>query len=265
MIASERREFDESLPLINPSQHLGSAVKQLTDIQNESIAGKSITGSSVGTQSVQLERKLSMHHNKILGSLLDKKDVIEGITVAPILGCILFAVLVLVRKNFVRASSGSRCRSSIPKMHQSALIWPTDPGSDHKNLPAPTNQNGVSGIVKNLLAAIRVKFENSADAERLQSSLSARLSSSIVACQRERMPVEEAETLVMQWQAIKAEALGPNHQVHALSDILDESMLVQVKHLFLGFCIVLCTPLSICLGVYPSFLIETITIFLNQR
>lgn len=43
------------------------------------------------------------------------------------------------------------------------------------------------------------------------------------------MPMEEAEALVKQWQIIKAEALGPSYQVHSLSEILDESMLVQVS------------------------------------
>ena len=46
---------------------------------------------------------------------------------------------------------------------------------------------------------------------------------------RKLMPMEEAEVLVKQWQIIKAEALGPRYQVHSLSEILDESMLVQVS------------------------------------
>ncbi|KAF6153300.1 hypothetical protein GIB67_003490 [Kingdonia uniflora] len=41
-------------------------------------------------------------------------------------------------------------------------------------------------------------------------------------------PVEEAEALVKQWQAIKAEALGPDHQLQSLSEVLSESMLTQV-------------------------------------
>jgi hypothetical protein len=44
--------------------------------------------------------------------------------------------------------------------------------------------------------------------------------------------VEEAEALVNHWQAIKAEALGPWYQVHSLSEVLDESMLAQVKYIF---------------------------------
>ncbi|XP_031406118.1 plastid division protein CDP1, chloroplastic isoform X2 [Punica granatum] len=197
-IASEGREYDGSLLLINPSQHLGSAVKQLTHIPNLGTAGKSINGSNVGMQSVQLERKLGAHHNNILGSLLDKKDVIGRITFATVLGCIVYATLGLVSKKLMRASGGSRWRSNIYKMDQSALVWPTDPCLDHE------------------------------DTERLRSSsLAASISSSIVAGQRKRMPVEDAEALVKQWQAIKAEALGPTHQVQRLSDILDESMLIQ--------------------------------------
>ena len=42
------------------------------------------------------------------------------------------------------------------------------------------------------------------------------------------MDTEEAEELVRQWENVKAEALGPTHQVYSLSEVLDESMLVQV-------------------------------------
>ena len=46
------------------------------------------------------------------------------------------------------------------------------------------------------------------------------------------MPFEEAEALVKQWQEIKAEALGPDHQIQTLSEILDGSMLFKVRLLF---------------------------------
>eukprot|EP01018_Ginkgo_biloba_P011458 Gb_02500 [translate_table: standard] len=44
---------------------------------------------------------------------------------------------------------------------------------------------------------------------------------------RQQMAFSEAEGLVRQWQSIKAEALGPNHEIHRLSDILSEPMLSQ--------------------------------------
>lgn len=47
---------------------------------------------------------------------------------------------------------------------------------------------------------------------------------------KRQMALEEAEALVKQWQAIKAEALGPNYQLQNLSEVLAESMLAQVKY-----------------------------------
>lgn len=60
------------------------------------------------------------------------------------------------------------------------------------------------------------------------SSLSVAYASPANMLHRRQMPLEEAEALVRQWQDIKAEALGPNHQIQALSDILAESMLSRV-------------------------------------
>ncbi|KAK1320598.1 hypothetical protein QJS10_CPA03g02601 [Acorus calamus] len=45
------------------------------------------------------------------------------------------------------------------------------------------------------------------------------------------MPLDEAEVLVRQWQTIKAEALGPNHEIESLSDVLGDSMLHQWQDL----------------------------------
>jgi len=44
---------------------------------------------------------------------------------------------------------------------------------------------------------------------------------------RTQMKFREAESLVRRWQSIKAEALGPNHEIHRLSEILAEPMLSQ--------------------------------------
>ncbi|KAJ6672766.1 PLASTID DIVISION PROTEIN CDP1 CHLOROPLASTIC-RELATED [Salix viminalis] len=75
---------------------------------------------------------------------------------------------------------------------------------------------------------IASRFGNRSDTKILQGSgLAASISSSIATISRKQMPVEEAEALVKHWQAIKAEALGPGHQVHSLSEVLDESMLAQ--------------------------------------
>ncbi|KAK1272989.1 hypothetical protein QJS04_geneDACA019186 [Acorus gramineus] len=48
---------------------------------------------------------------------------------------------------------------------------------------------------------------------------------------KRQMPLDEAEALVRQWQTIKAEALGPNHEIESLSDVLRDSMLHQWQDL----------------------------------
>lgn len=58
------------------------------------------------------------------------------------------------------------------------------------------------------------------------------MGASLNSCKKRSMRVEEAESLVKQWQTVKAEALGPNHQLHNLVDVLDGSMLLQVSNVF---------------------------------
>ncbi|CAL9112515.1 unnamed protein product [Musa textilis] len=48
---------------------------------------------------------------------------------------------------------------------------------------------------------------------------------------RRQMATEEAEALVQLWQDIKAEALGPSHQIQLLPSILSESILLKWQDL----------------------------------
>lgn len=93
-------------------------------------------------------------------------------------------------------------------------------------------RHGIASRLTELIKMVKLLFRNTSDTLYSQSScLPASLSTSNIAVTQRPMPLEEAEALVKQWQAIKAEALGPNHEVHSLSEALDESMLVQVKHM----------------------------------
>jgi hypothetical protein len=86
--------------------------------------------------------------------------------------------------------------------------------------------------MRKLLSMLKMQYGNQLDTKKLQSSrLAASISPSMETVSRKQMPVEEAEALVNHWQAIKAEALGPWYQVHSLSEVLDESMLAQVKYI----------------------------------
>ncbi|KAL9253470.1 Plastid division protein CDP1, chloroplastic-like protein [Drosera capensis] len=82
--------------------------------------------------------------------------------------------------------------------------------------------------IKNLISLAFSSLRNSSSGRSQKGScLTASLSSTLPAVRSRVMPVEEAEALVRQWQAVKADALGPNHQVHLLTDVLDDSMLHQ--------------------------------------
>ncbi|KAK9266988.1 hypothetical protein L1049_028603 [Liquidambar formosana] len=230
-LASDRRDLEESLPYTNSSRHLGSAVKQLAQVNlQSSISEKNAGGSNTSTQSVQVKRNLGAHHIEVWERWLVPRDVIGRITLVTILGCIVFTIFTTIKLSgmkFGKMRSASRC-SNKPNMDTSSLAWTLDSSLDHNVLPACINGNNIAGRLKKLLAIVKIKLRNCPDAGNIQNScLAASLSSSMTAVYRRPMPMEEAEALVKQWQAIKAEALGPSHQVCSLSEVLDESMLVQ--------------------------------------
>ncbi|KAH7529433.1 hypothetical protein FEM48_Zijuj05G0183500 [Ziziphus jujuba var. spinosa] len=110
--------------------------------------------------------------------------------------------------------------------YPSSVAWPPDYTVDNNVVPAYINGNGMAGRFKKLFTIVTKKFKKFSDAGDAQACRAAGLSS-MMAVSRRLMRMEEAEALVKQWQTIKAEVLGPSHEVHSLSEILDESMLAQ--------------------------------------
>ncbi|PQQ07774.1 plastid division protein CDP1 chloroplastic [Prunus yedoensis var. nudiflora] len=201
-LVSERRDFDESLSHMNSSQHLGAAVKQLapTDLQSPLILGKTGSGSSASASSVQLKRNLGMHHDKVWNGWVARGVLVGRITFVAVLGCIVFASLRLTGMKGNKMRSASKWSPSKPNTHTSSISWTTDSSVDSSLVPAYIMGNGLSGRLKKFLVTF---------------------------VKRRLMSIEEAEDLVKQWQAIKAEALGPSHEIDSLCEILDQSMLVQ--------------------------------------
>ncbi|KAF3438353.1 hypothetical protein FNV43_RR21115 [Rhamnella rubrinervis] len=221
-LVSERRDYDESLSRMNSSQNLGTAVKQLApiDLQSSLILDKNSSGSA---PSVQLKRNIGMHHNKGWESWLVRGDLLRSFTSVAVLGCIIFATFKLTR---IRTASKWVPNKSYT--HASSLAWTTDYSVDNNVVPAYIKGNRMAGRFKKLFTRFTKKSKEFSNAGDTQMSFpAAGLSSSMAGMSRKHMLVEEAEALVKQWQIIKAEALGPSYQVHSLSEILDESMLVQ--------------------------------------
>lgn len=232
-IALKRMHCGESLPNTNSSQHLGSAVKLLapTDLHSSLTLGKNGSGSNVSEPSVQLKRNLGLHHGRSWESWLGPSDMIGKITFAAVLGCIVFITFKLSGMNVRKMRIPSILGSSKPKIDTISHSWTSDSCLDYNMGPAYIRGSGIAGRMKQLLAMVKKHIMNPADSRKHQSSrLAASISTPMETLSRKQMPVGEAEALVKQWQAIKAEALGPRHQVHSLSEVLAESMLAQVKY-----------------------------------
>ncbi|XP_059643714.1 plastid division protein CDP1, chloroplastic [Cornus florida] len=223
-VASDRRAIEEPISYLNSSQHLGPAVKQLApcNLQNPLTAGKTNNGANVSTPSVQLKRNLGGHHNRVWDNFLGSYNVVGKIAFVTVLGCVLFAV------RLWRMGSASRWTSKKLRMNTSSVSWTMDSSLDQSVGPSYIKGISIAGILQKLLSGFKPQLRNCPDAANLQNPcLAASLSSSMTAVYKRPMAMEEAETLVKQWQATKAEALGPNHKVHNLFEVLDESMLLQ--------------------------------------
>ncbi|KAK9199844.1 hypothetical protein WN944_015037 [Citrus x changshan-huyou] len=226
-LASDGRDFEDSHTSIKSSRHLGSAVKQLTptDLQSPLIASKNSNGNNVSPSSAQLERRLGLQRSKVWESWLAGRNGIERIAFAAVLGCIMFFAVKLsgIRSNSVRNLSSSR-----QNMQMSSFVRTSDSSLGDSLGRTCIKRHGIASRLTELIKMVKLLFRNTSDTLYSQSScLPASLSTSNIAVTQRPMPLEEAEALVKQWQAIKAEALGPNHEVHSLSEALDKSMLVQ--------------------------------------
>lgn len=221
-LASDRRDIEEPLSYKNTSRHLGSAVKQLApaDLQSPLILGKNGNESDINPPSVQLKRNLGAYHSKVWENWLTTRDVVGRVTFVTVLGCVVLMTFKLSGLKFGRMRTTSRLASHKSIVETSSLARTTDPSLDCRS--------SITYKLKKLLVKVTKQLRNRSDGGNLQSSgLAANLSSSMAAVDRSPMPMQEAEMLVKQWQAAKAQALGPSHQIDSLSEVLDDSMLVQ--------------------------------------
>ncbi|ESQ47981.1 hypothetical protein EUTSA_v10020089mg [Eutrema salsugineum] len=211
-----------TMQFANSSQHLCTAVEQLaaTDLQSPVASAKTIDESGSSRPSVQLKRNLGLQQNKIWNGWLSQSSLIKRVSVVAILGCTVFFSLKLTGIRSGRLQSLPTWVYAKPRLE-------SDSGNFRRNL-ASVNRNGVVGNIKTLMGMFKIH----PDALYLKSSgQSATLSHPTSEVHKRPMLTEDAEELVRQWENIKAEALGPTHQVYSLPEVLDESMLVQWRTL----------------------------------
>lgn len=230
-LASDRRALEMPLSYTNSSRHLGSAVKQLapSNLQGTLTVGKASSESNDTMPSVQLKRNLGTHPDKLWKSWLGSYNVFGKIAFVMALGCILFATLKLSAMQLWRVRSSARWASGKAGITDSSL--------DRSLGPAFISGNSIAYKLKKLTSVFKMQIgRNHPDAANLRSSgITASLSSSVKAVYKSPMPMKDAESLVKQWQAVKAEALGPGHKVHSLFQVLDGPMLAQVNFVWICF------------------------------
>lgn len=224
----ERRDVEESRSYMSSSPSLGFAVKQLTptDLRSSLLSGRNETGSNTIESPVQVKRNLGSHRNSgIWHSYFPQGHIFERITYLTVLGCIAFASIKLSGIGLSKTLTGSHWAST--KANDN-IAWTAD-SADYPVVPAYIRQSTMANKVKRILSMFKILLlhqSGTGNHSDLHTTLTS--SSSPINVSRRPMPVEEAETIVRQWQTIKAEALGPCHEVNCLAQVLDESMLAQV-------------------------------------
>ncbi|GAU41824.1 hypothetical protein TSUD_299900 [Trifolium subterraneum] len=223
----ERKDFEEPRSYMSSSPNLGFAVKQLTptDLQGSLLSGKNENGSNPSEPPVKVNRNLGTYHNGIWNNHFIPAQLFERITHVTILGCIAFASMKLLGMNLGKNFTGSNWAST--KAHNSTS-WTANSSVNYSVGPTNMRRSSIANKLKRIMSTVKLQFLPQSDAgsrSDLHSALTS--SSSPLNVYRRLMPVEEAETLIREWQTIKAEALGPSHEVNGLAQVLDESMLAQ--------------------------------------
>ncbi|KNA09829.1 hypothetical protein SOVF_149940 [Spinacia oleracea] len=217
-VLSDRIVSDDRLASLVSSQHLGPAVKQLTptNLRSPLQEAKSGTQSDTCTPSPQLKRDLGSHRHKAANSWMAKGDIVGHITFVTILGCIVFATSKMLGR---QGGHVYDYRLANRKTLSSTLGDHSGHNGMHSNFAAAMQQ---------FLSTLKLRSKNHPNTgNRKISSVTAGLSSPTPTIYERVMTLEEAEDLVNQWQVIKAEALGPDHQIDSLFDILDDTMLLE--------------------------------------
>ncbi|CAM8918643.1 unnamed protein product [Rhodiola kirilowii] len=215
------------------SLKVGSAVQQLTqaNVQSPLLSDSDSTCNS-DSPTVQLKRTLGANYDRDWKIRSALSGTVEKMSFMTVLGCIIFVLVKLSSFKFA-ANYRTSGRASNNLISESSSLGRTGDTSISAHVGhVHTTQSTIPVRLLKLLTAVESKLKRYSDAVPLPASCpAASLSSSMTSVFRRPMPLEEAEALVKQWQAVKAEALGPSHQIHSLSEVLDESMLLQWQEL----------------------------------
>jgi ARC6-like, IMS domain len=151
--------------------------------------------------------------NPELQQMGDWLGAAQKLAYSALLGCVIFAAFKILAGQF-----GHTKPIKFPIKHQ------------HENSTTTlsvTSSSSISHGIWNRLGKVAAILNIKPHKNHQNFGTDGRLEDHLI-CRKREMAIEEAEELVKLWQDIKAEALGPLHQISPLSSILDESMLEKV-------------------------------------
>ncbi|KAJ0963942.1 hypothetical protein J5N97_029064 [Dioscorea zingiberensis] len=214
---------------LNSTRHLGEAVRQLAPADSQSRLNMNKSTGTIRGPSVQVKRNPGQTHLRFWEHWWLMRDVTGRIGYAAVVVCIFVGSFKFFLLRFGQNEVAYRLQPTQQKLNTSTLAWTMDHSPDPRTNFAHNNKKAFTQLGE-LLAMFRYPTKNASDAVSSPNACPGNISSLSIASSgnlldKRQMPLEEAEALVRHWQDIKAEALGPDHQIQALPEILAESML----------------------------------------
>ncbi|KAK8946840.1 hypothetical protein KSP39_PZI006553 [Platanthera zijinensis] len=191
---------------------------------------------SVNPSNSLLKRNFNLEGSKFWENWSFTGDIVGRIAWTTFIGCVIIGVLKMLSIELGQPIISHMLHSAQSRTNSNARTWTfgRTPGTKscsfiHTSIFRQL-QNIMAVFKQNYRLAGRREIENPLLIDNL-SSLTMASAVAGAATHRMQMPLEIAESLVKRWQDIKAEALGRDHRIHALSEILSESMLSKWQDL----------------------------------
>ncbi|MQL72208.1 hypothetical protein Taro_004516 [Colocasia esculenta] len=236
-LSLEHKSMEDANTHGSSTRHLGEAVKQLAppNIENQLTVDK--INSNTSKPSMPL--KTNKHGKGIVESCWTMVNTSGTFAYVAMLGCLVFSTVKLGSTKFGHSVYPSRLNATSSGEQTSTSSWIRTSRTDSRmSSDSADHSNVVSRLLKQF-KMLEKELKRPTDAGSLENArspdvhlnLSKASAAAVDMTHKRKMPLEEAEALLRKWQAIKAEALGPSHQIEILSDILSEAMLSQWKAL----------------------------------
>lgn len=234
----DRTTFVEHSP-VKPTRNTGEAVKQLAPVSLQTQSNmKHIPSMASNPSNSLLKRNFSLQSSKFWENWIFTGDIVGKIAWTTFVGCVILGVLKMLSIELGQPRITHMLQSAQSRTNDNARTWTFSSTPGLKSCSF-VHRTSIFRQLQNIMAVFKQNYRHPAGRRKIENPLiiddlsCLTMASAVVgaAAHRMKMPPEMAESLVKRWQEIKAEALGPDHRIHALPEILSESMLSKWEDL----------------------------------